>query len=192
VLMTRSAVCLLCICFVLSPLLAQEAKPAQQTEPASAQQSKPEAKPADPESMSVVYFLDPADQTLKPLPKEPAKVVTKHSGFSGAKGYIQIPGGASSFRLKSGQDLTFVIKCTSPESYELYPFEKNKDKREALVSKAKAGFFGGVSSEKKDTVPMNISKYGEMSYKFVVKAPEPGEYGIPVKWEVYHFAVDPK
>jgi hypothetical protein len=192
--MTRSAVCALCIGFMLSPLFAQETKPApetklvQQTEGAPAQP----VKPAEPETMSVVYFLDPASQTLKALPKDPAKVITKHSGLTGAKGYIQIPGAASSFRLKSGQDLVFVVKCTSPESYELYPFEKNKDKREALVSKAKAGFFGGVSSQKEGTVEVGISKYGEMSYKFVVKALEPGEYGFPVKWDIYNFGVDPK
>jgi len=190
--MTRTAVYVLCICFLLSPLLAQETKPAQPTEPVSVQQPKPETRPADPESLNVVYFLDPADQTLKPLPKEAAKVVAKRSGFTGAKGIIQIPGAASSFRLKSGKDLVFVIKCTSPESYDLYPFEKKKDKREAMVSKAKAGFFGGVSQTKAGTVPLNVSKYGEMSYRFVVTAPEPGEYGFPVKWEVYHFAVDPK
>ncbi len=198
--MTRPSVYLLCTCFLLSPLLAQETKaqpveedtPAPQAAPATAPQPKADAKPADPEAMSVVYFLDPADQKLKPLPKEAAKVVTKRSGFSGAKGIIQIPGGASSFRVRSGSDLVFLVKCTSPESYDLYLFDKKKDKREALVASAKAGFFRGVSSQKAGTIPLDVSKYGEMSYRFVVRALEPGEYGFPVKWDVYHFAVDPE
>jgi len=142
--------------------------------------------------MNVVYFLDPSDQSLKPLPKDPAKVVTKHSGITGAKGYIQIPGSASSFRLKSGRDLTFVIKCTNPEGYELYPFATNKDKREAMVSAAHAHVFGGLSSEKKSSTDLAVSKYGEMSFQFVVKAPEPGEYGFAVGWTVFNFGVDPK
>lgn len=144
--------------------------------------------------MGAVYFLDPADQSLKPLPKEPAKVVSKHSGFSNRNAFIQISEGASSFRLKSGHDLVFVVKCIDPESYELYQFEKNKDKREALVSKVKYGGFAGskVTSQESASIQMDVSKYGEMSYRFVVKAPEPGEYGFPVKWDVYHFAVDQK
>jgi uncharacterized cupredoxin-like copper-binding protein len=165
---------LLCVCMVLSTALAQQ------------------TKPAEPELMNVVYFLDPSDQTLKPLPKDPAKVVTKHSGLTGAKGYIQIPGSTSSFRLKSGQDLEFVIKCTNPESYELYPFATNKDKREAMVSTAHAKVFGNVSLGKKSSIDLAVSKYGEMSYKFVIKAPEPGQYGFAVGWTVYNFGVDPK
>lgn len=155
----------------------------------TAPQPKADTKPADPEAMSVVYFLDPADQKLKPLPKETAKVVAKRSGFTGVNGIIQIPGGASSFRVRGGSDLVFVVKCTSPESYDLYLFEKKKDKREALVAKGKAGFRGG-STQKVGTVPLDVSKYGEMSYRFAVRAPEPGEYGFPMKWDVYHFAVD--
>lgn len=63
-----------------------------------------------------------------------------------------------------------------------------------MVSKGKYGGFAGskVTSQKSASVKIDISKYGEMSYRFVVKAPEPGEYGFPVKWDVYHFAVDQK
>ena len=198
-LIIRSAVCALSMCLALSPLRAQETqgtaetKPTQQEKPAPAAPGKPEAKPSDPELLGAVYFLDPGDQSLKPLPKEPAKVVAKASGFRGNKRFIQIPGSASTFRLKSGQDLVFVIKCTDPENYELYPFEGKKDKRETLVAKATTGTFLKTSVERLDnTIKMDVSKYGEMSYRFVVKAPEPGEYGFPVKWDVYNFGVDPK
>jgi hypothetical protein len=170
---TWHAFSLFCICIAVSPLLAQQ------------------TNPAEPELMNVVYFFDPSDQTLKPLPNDPAKIVTKHSGISGAKGYIQIAGSASSFRLKSGQVLEFVIKCTNPEGFELYPFATNRDKREAMVSTAHARVFGSVSSEKKTSIDLAVSKYGETSYKFVVKASEPGEYGFPVGWTVYNFGVDP-
>jgi len=175
--MIRPAVCVLCIGAVLSPAFAQ--------------QTKPETKAPEPESMNVVYFLDPSDQTLKPLPKDPAKVIAKR-GFASAKGFIQIPGAASPFRLKSGQDLEFVIKCANPDKYELFPFTKSKDKREAMVSAAKAKVFGGVTAERKGGVTLDVSKVGDMVYRFVVTAPEPGEYGFAVGWTVYGFGVDPK
>ena len=169
-----------------------ESKPAQQTE-SSAQTGKPDSKPADPELMSAVYFLDPTDQSLKPLPKGPAKVVSKHSGFSSRNAFIQIPGAASPFRLKSGHDLVFVVKCSNPESYELYPFQKDTDKREALLAKHKFGGLKGLNEtvQKLSSIEMSTSKYGEMSYRFVVKALKPGEYGFLVQWDVYHFGVDP-
>ncbi len=141
--------------------------------------------------MNVVYFLDPSDQTLKPLPKDTAKVVTKR-GFASAKGLIQIPGATSPLRLKSGRDLEFVIKCADPDKYELFPFTTNKDKREALVSTAKAKFFGGVTRERNVGATVNVTKVGDILYHFVVTAPEPGEYGFTVGWSVYGFGVDPK
>jgi len=177
VLMTRPAVCVLCIGMVLSPVLAQ--------------QTNPETKPPEPASMNVVYFLDPSDQTLRPLPKDTAKVVTKR-GFASAKGFIQIPGATSLLRLKSGHDLEFVIKCADPDKYELFPFTTGKDKREAMVSAAKAKFFGGVTTERKVGATVAVSKVGDMVYRFVVTAPEPGEYGFAVGWSVYGFGVDAK
>lgn len=172
--MVRPVLYLLCSCLVFSHALVQQ------------------AKPVEPETMGVVYLLDSTDQTLKPLSKEPAKVVTARKGFSGARGAVQIPGPASSFRLKSGKDLEFVVKCTNPEAYELYAFTTKKNNREALVSTAKGKVFGGVSVQRVGAIAFDVTKYGEMSYRFVVKAPEPGEYGFVTGWNVFHFAVDPK
>jgi hypothetical protein len=42
------------------------------------------------------------------------------------------------------------------------------------------------------TIPVYISRYGESSYRFTVKAPEPGEYGFVMNWSVFDFAIDPK
>ena len=41
-------------------------------------------------------------------------------------------------------------------------------------------------------VSFAVTRYGESSYRFVVTAPEPGEYGFITGWSVFHFAVDPK
>jgi hypothetical protein len=172
--MARAAFYLLCSCLVLSRALAQP------------------AKPVEPALMGAVYLLDSSEQTLTPLPKEQAKVVTSRRGFAGARGSIQIPGTVSSFRLKSGQDLEFVVKCTNPESLELYAFAAKGKNREAVVSTAKGKFFGGVSVQRVGTIPMDVSKYGEASYRFAVRAPEPGEYGFVTGWSVFHFAIERK
>ena len=147
-------------------------------------------KPADPPTMETVYLLDPANHDLKPLAKDPAKVVSGRKGFSGGKGAIQIPAPASSFRVKSGKDLEFVVTCPDPARYELFAFTPKGNNREALVATAKGKFFGGATTERVGRLPFEVSKYGESSYRFVLKAPQPGEYGFAVGWFVYNFAVD--
>jgi hypothetical protein len=189
VLMAVSAVCWLCIGIGSAPARAQQA--AQATQPAQTAQTAQTAKPTEPEMMDAVYLLDPADQNLKPLPKEAAKVVTR-GGFGKAHGDIQISEPASSFRLKSGDDLKFVVKCTDPENFSLYAFKPKGKNREAVVSTAKAHMFSGPSVEHSEGISLAVSKYGDSSYLFVVKAPEAGEYGFVTRWTVYHFAVDAK
>jgi hypothetical protein len=141
--------------------------------------------------MGIVYLLDPSDHTLKALPRESAKVVTRR-GWSKARGVIQIAEPASAFRLKSGSDLVFVVKCTNPESLSLYEFTKKGKNREADVSTVKQGMFHGPTLEHVDGITLDVSKYGELSYRFAVKALEPGEYGFVTGWNVFHFGVDPK
>jgi hypothetical protein len=148
-------------------------------------------KGMEPESAGVVYLLS-TDQPLKPLPKETAQVVSGRKGLTGGKGSVQIPGSASSFRFKSGKDLEFVVKCTNPESFELYAFTTKGDNREAVVSTAKAHPFGKVTVQRVGAIKFDVTKYGESSYRFVVTAPEPGEYAFLTGWSAFDFAVDPK
>jgi hypothetical protein len=174
VLMAQAVFHLLCVCLTLSPALAQQ------------------TKPVEPESMGVVYLLDSSDQTLKALPKERAKITTRRGGWSKVKGVIQIPEPASAFRLKSGSDLVFVVKCTNPESFSLYEFTKKGKNREAEAATAKQGFIHGSTLEHMEGITLEVTKYGESSYRFAVKALEPGEYGFVAGWNVFHFGVDPK
>ena len=183
VLMTVSALGWLCVGVVSATVQAQQTAQTPQTAQA--------AKPAEPEVMDTVYLLDPADQSLKPLPKAAAKVVTR-GGFNKAHGDIQIPATASSFRLKSGDDLKFVVKCTNPESISLYAFKPKGKNREAVVATARAHMFSGPSVEHSEGISVAVSKYGDASYLFAVKAPEAGEYGFATGWSVYHFGVDAK
>lgn len=164
------------ILLVLSPVLAQQ------------------AKPVEPDTQDAIYLLDSSNQTLKPLPKEPSKTASKadsHYGSTSIKAAIQIPGPASSFRVKGGNDLEFVIKCEVPPAF-LLPFTKQGDNREGVISSVKTGGFGVVKEKKLFWLPFAVSKYGESSYRLVVKAPEAGEYGFVVGNDVYDFAVDPK
>jgi hypothetical protein len=169
--------------------------PAHPGEPAPVAATKVVEEPMkgmEPESTGVVYLLDSTDQPLKPLPKETAQVVSGRKGLTGGKGSVQIPGSASSFRFKSGKDLEFVVKCTNPESFELYAFTTKGDNREAVVSTAKAHPFGKVTVQRVGAIKFDVTKYGESSYRFVVTAPEPGEYAFLTGWSAFDFAVDPK
>jgi hypothetical protein len=161
----------------LSPVLAQQ------------------AKPAEPDTQDVVYFLDSSDQTLKPLPKEPAKSASKvetHGRSYSVKVAIQIPGSTSSFHVKGGNDLVFVVKCETFPAYQLLAFTNQGGNREGLIASSAAQAFGGVTDKKAFLLKFAVSRYGESSYRLEVKAPEAGEYGFVVGNYVYDFAVDPK
>jgi len=146
---------------------------------------------SQPTSIGAMYYLDSSGPTLKPLPKEAAQVVSGLKGLTGVKASVRMPGMASSFRLTSGKDLEFVISCSNPESIALYAFTPKGKDREAMVATAKGGL-GKRSVQQVGTIPVYISRYGESSYRFTVKAPEPGEYGFVMNWSVFDFAIDPK
>jgi len=54
------------------------------------------AAPAEPQSIGVVNYLDPVNNTLKPLPRQPTQAVV-HTGIVHASGRVQIPGPIRSF-----------------------------------------------------------------------------------------------
>jgi hypothetical protein len=167
-------------------------KPGATAPVSAAKVAKEPMKGAEPESTGVVYLMDSTDQPLRPLPKEAVKVVSGRKGLTGGQGSVQMPDPASSFRLKSGKDLEFVVRCTNPESFELYQFTKKGNNREALIATSKGKLFGGANTQRVGPIQFAVSKYGESSYRFVVTAPEPGEYGFLTGWSAFDFAVDPK
>jgi hypothetical protein len=157
--------------------------------------SSPGTQHMEPELTEAVYFLDSAAQTLKPLPKatpKPASKADSSHGSTTVKAAIQIPGSASSFHVKGGNDLEFVVKCENPYKYLLLPFTKQGDNREGIITLVKVGAFGAGKEKKSFIIPVGVSAYGESTYRLVVKAPDAGEYGFTVDNDVYDFAVDPK
>lgn len=173
--MRRPTFHLLCLCLVLSPALAQQ------------------TKLPEPELRNVVYLVDSSDHTLKPLPNEPGKITVKlrpHLAVPVPKGYdlVQIKGPVSSFRLKGGNDLEFVIKCRNPDSLRLYAFTKKGNNRETTMSSET----GGGTIDVSYGVKVFLTEYGEASYKIAVRDPGPGEYGFLKDGVVFDFAVDAK
>jgi hypothetical protein len=129
---------------------------------------------------------------LKPLSKEPAKRVIGGKGLLGRNTFVQIPGPGSSFRVKGGKDLEFVVKSSKdPENIHLYAFPKDGSNRQALVGTSSFKGFRGVSTQQVGRIELAVTKYGESSYRLVMKAPPVGEYGFVMGFDVFDFAVDP-
>jgi hypothetical protein len=114
----------------------------------------------------------------------------KGSFSNTVKKTVQIPGATSTFRVKSGHDLEFVVRCTNPENYELHMFSKKGHNREAVITTAKIGFTGKETVQPEGAIAFDETKYGESSYRFVVKGLDPGEYAFLDDWNVFDFAVD--
>ena len=165
-------------------LLAELVERRAATERAEPQQARASGTAA---GVSVIIsYLSPTDQSLKQLPREDAGIATRVKGPGAADGVIRIPGVESPFRLAGGQDLEFVIQCVDPTKFKLYKFEKIGANRETVVSETRQ-----LSTRIVDPVTVEIAKYGDSSYRFRLKAAEPGEFGFLTDYSVFHFGVDP-
>jgi hypothetical protein len=135
----------------------------------------PTSKPAEPESIGVFFYLDPATQTLQRLPKEDWKRHSKQ-GWTTITTDMKLEGTSSSFHISSGDKAAFIFRASedSAEKAKLYRFEIKGGQREYVQGKLK----------KRDFIPnpgvgVEITKFGESSYKIVPEARlEPGEYAL--------------
>jgi hypothetical protein len=90
--------------------------------------------------------------------------------------------------VKAGEKLEFLFKTGSPEQMSLYSFELKKNMRSFAY--ARENNMGRIFEEIKG-LPVEVSIYGERSYKLVPASPlAPGEYAIIIAEEVYTFGVD--
>jgi hypothetical protein len=142
-------------------------------------------KPVEPAAIGEAFRLDASNQALLPLPNEQWKAKGK-VGWIGSTGVVVLPGDHSAFRIKAGEITEFVFKTEHPESVRIYPFTLKKNDREyALV------VFRGRSRETLQGVPVEITKFGESSYKLTSKSPlASGEYAIDLAGKLYSFGVD--
>jgi hypothetical protein len=146
-------------------------------------------KPIEPTAIGIIYLLDPTTQELKKLPDEQSRQMLEQCGFGKGCNYIVISGNGSPFRLKANEKTEFVFQTGSPEKVSLYRFDHKKNNRQFLIEKIAPPIKGG--SEDIKGLPVEVSKYGESSYKLVSASPlTPGEYAINIAGEVYTFGVD--
>lgn len=143
-------------------------------------------KPAEPETIGVFFYQDPATQALKELPKEDFK---KHrgTGWASVTDSVKVAGTASSFHITSNDKLTFVIRTSqdSAERAKLFQFTVKDGGREYQLGKWHRRDFEGNHG-----LPLTIAQFGNSSFKLLTQSSlEPGEYALAIGSGVYTFAV---
>jgi hypothetical protein len=144
---------------------------------------------ADAPSIGVVYLLDASSHTLKAIPDE---AWTARAGGRDT-GVIEVPGERSFVRIVDDKP-TFVYKIGNPENAHLYALTIDyKDKKKtwrwfSLVHVV------GKTRQVSPGVPVEITKFGQSSYKLVPTQPlRPGEYAVLVGGsKVFTFGIDLK
>jgi len=145
------------------------------------------SKPVEPEALGVVFLLDSSNQVLKPLADEVWKA-HGNMGFTKATGVVEVAGEHSTFRIAANNKFEFVFKVEHPENVKLYRSLQKKNQRQfELVKIANSG----RTREPIQGIPVEITKYGESSFKLAPQSPlAPGEYAIIYGEKVLSFGVD--
>lgn len=105
------------------------------------------------------------------------------TGFGSIKSKLQIDGCCSSTKVKSGDDIQFVVRAvdnnTDPMAIvKIFEFDSNKKFRRAEM--ASINTFGTAKTNKLHYLNFTGKKYGQSSYLITLKDKPPGEYGITV------------
>jgi hypothetical protein len=135
------------------------------------------SKVPEPPSVGAIYLLDKSNQKLNPLPDEPFKVGHNNILEPPITGSLDVQGSRSPFRLTDTKP-EFVFKFETPESAVLYMSASKKNERRFIsIRLEKDNRFAKVPG-----VPIEISSYGESSYKLVPSSPlSVGEYAITLE-----------
>ena len=204
--MVRQVVCLLCLGLAVPPLTAA-----------------PAAAPSAPEPSEAILFQDSSGESLRPLPSENPVTLFRPGSFPPLgrarteKKFLSILGAASSFRLKRGKELVFVVHCDKRDSFLLYAFHRRGETRAAKISTHQViipipVLMPAIAdlippwyiTARSGGIPFEAKPTGDSSYRFVVRNLDPGEYGfvmassfagddgVPDTYEVFDFAVDAK
>jgi hypothetical protein len=143
-------------------------------------------KPSEPESIGVFFYLEPATQALKELPKEEYK---RHrgAGWATVTDSVKVSGPVSTFHITGNDKATFVFKATgeAAQKAQLHPFTVKDGWREYEIGKWKRRDFLPSLG-----LPLTLAQFGSSSYKVTTQAPlEPGEYALTMGPSVYTFSV---
>jgi hypothetical protein len=140
----------------------------------------------EPDQMGKVFFLDPAGQALKELPREPWKRRNK-PGFGSMRVLDIVAGPHSSLRIASKNKVVFIFKpfpdqqnSNVLERIQLYRFDVENEERSSLVETVK----GQTRQGNLQQIPLEAVKYGTSSYVLSPSGShlDPGEYWISVPW----------
>ena len=143
-------------------------------------------KSPEPDAIGVFFYLDPATQMLKRLPNEEFR---RHSGgFASLTTSIKVAGEASQLQIQSNPNITFVFKVFKEEAAagaKLFRFDVKGSEREYELGKWKRRDYTPNPG-----VPVNISKFGDSSFKLSAETPlERGEYALTLGPTVFTFSV---
>lgn len=145
-----------------------------------------DSRPAEPESIGVFFYLEPATQTLQELPKEDH---SKHrgTGWATVTDNVKVSGASSPFHIAGKDKATFVFKATgeTAQRARLYRFTVKESRREYEIGKWKRRDF-----QANEGIPLTLAQFGSASYKVTTESPlDPGEYALTLGYAIYSFGV---
>ena len=143
-------------------------------------------KPSEPEAIGVFFYLEPATQALKELPREEYQ---RHrgAGWSTVTDSVKVSGPASTFHITNNDKATFVFKATgeAAQKAQLHPFTVKDGWRDYEIGKWKRRDFLPNRG-----LPLTLAQFGSSSYKVTTQTQlEPGEYALTMGPSVYTFSV---
>lgn len=157
----------------------------------------PSSVPAEPEFVGVVFRLGSAGELLALERQTPVmKGRVRFMGYGGANNTMELKGGRSSVRIKTGEPMEFVVRGYAPQMdpstmVQLLALKAGKDKRE--ITTAQIRVFGASTVDPNaGSLPVNAGRYGQASIKVVPASPlAPGEYALRSgSMDLFCFGVD--
>lgn len=145
----------------------------------------------EPETIGVLFWRDPGTNALVPLDREIISVKAS-PGFFKASAKLRVNGVAARLRLNPVPPPEFIVQLANgvdPNKIKLYLLKVDGGKRVTTVATASA--FGSTSQLQ--TLPFDVTKYGQNSYKLRPSQPlVPGEYVFNAtdSTDAFCFAID--
>lgn len=139
--------------------------------------------PDFPSDGGIIYYLNPAQNELLPLPKETAVMKDRRKvlGYGGTTRYVEIKEKASPFKLTIDQPIELVIRNADPTRFKLYRLVVSEEDnlRELLVWRSGTLGLGGEQVIQESEVQVALTECGQACFRLVPKVTlTQGEYGL--------------